>query len=164
MSDDHGNHAAQLQTPIYLTELSTSIGHLEALSGLNPNEDQVHAWNTEASATRTGLSELTIATVSESSSRGGIDLEINKAEQLCERMITLSARLKTAFEARVPEVKRRSFWEWDKNTQELHSAMSHLHTAVLSLSIELDDLRKLSGVAFVTTDHGGRQDRETCSK
>lgn len=161
MSDDDGNHAAQLQTPIYLTELSTSIGHLEALSGVNPNDDQAPAWKTEASATQTGLSELTIATVSESSSRGGLDLEINKAEQLCGRMTNLSASLNTAFESRVPEVKRRSYLEWDKGTQELHCAMSHLHTAVLSLSIELDDLRKRSGVSNLTTDHSGGQDRET---
>ncbi|GFZ50256.1 hypothetical protein JCM24511_08012 [Saitozyma sp. JCM 24511] len=161
MSNDETDSAAQLQTPIYLTEIATSIGHLEALSGLNPDDDQVHTWRTEASATRTGLSELTIATVSESSSRGGIDLEINNAEQLRERMIKLSANLKRAFEARVPEEKRRSYLEWDKGAQELHCAMSHLHTAVLSLSIELDDLRKRSEVAIVTTEHSGGQDRET---
>jgi hypothetical protein len=39
--------------------------------------------------------------------------------------------------------------------------MSHLHTAVLSLSIELDDLREISGVSSVVMDRS-EQDREIC--
>jgi hypothetical protein len=109
LSNDDADHAALVKRPTYLTELTSSIGHLEALSRLHPDDGEVNAWRTEAAAAQTELSELTIATVSERSRRGGIDSDIKNAEQLHERMTELSASLKTVFESRVPEVQRRSY-------------------------------------------------------